>query len=81
MIDSTHKSHHEITKRLKRAEGHLRTIIDMIDGQSALALTSRSSCTPSRKRSVPLRRRLSTTTSIIASNGPSAPLSGKSARR
>ena len=28
-----HQSHPEIVKRLKRAEGHLRTIIDMIEGQ------------------------------------------------
>ncbi len=28
-----HQSHPEIVKRLKRAEGHLRMIIDMIDGQ------------------------------------------------
>ena len=28
-----HQSHPEIIKRLKRAEGHLRTIIGMIEGQ------------------------------------------------
>ena len=28
-----HQSHPEIVKRLKRAEGHLRTIIVMIEGQ------------------------------------------------
>ena len=28
-----HQSHPEIVKRLKRAEGHLRTIIGMIEGQ------------------------------------------------
>ena len=28
-----HQSHPEIIKRLKRAEGHLRTIIVMIEGQ------------------------------------------------
>jgi DNA-binding FrmR family transcriptional regulator len=32
-----HKTHPEIAKRLKRAEGHLRSIIDMIDaGRSCL---------------------------------------------
>ena len=28
-----HQSHPEIVKRLRRAEGHLRSIIDMIEGQ------------------------------------------------
>ena len=28
-----HQSHPEIIKRLKRADGHLRAIIDMIEGQ------------------------------------------------
>ncbi|MCL4455349.1 MAG: metal-sensing transcriptional repressor [Deinococcus sp.] len=28
-----HQTHPEIVKRLKRAEGHLRAIIDMIEGQ------------------------------------------------
>ena len=28
-----HHSHPEVIKRLKRTEGHLRTIIDMIEGQ------------------------------------------------
>ena len=28
---STHASHPEITKRLKRAEGHLRSIVAMLD--------------------------------------------------
>ena len=29
---STHASHPEITKRLKRAEGHLKSIITMLEG-------------------------------------------------
>lgn len=34
-----HASHPDIVKRLKRAEGHLRSIIDMIaDGRSCLDL-------------------------------------------
>ena len=28
-----HQTHPEIVKRLRRAEGHLRSIIDMIEGQ------------------------------------------------
>jgi DNA-binding FrmR family transcriptional regulator len=28
-----HQSHPEIVKRLRRAEGHIRSIIDMIEGQ------------------------------------------------
>lgn len=28
-----HQSHPEIVKRLKRAEGHLRTVVTMIEGQ------------------------------------------------
>jgi uncharacterized protein len=32
-IANLHQSHPEIVKRLKRADGHLRTIIDMIEGQ------------------------------------------------
>jgi len=30
---AVHQSHPEIAKRLKRAEGHLRTIIDMIEAR------------------------------------------------
>ena len=30
---TAHQTHPDIVKRLKRAEGHLRTIIDMIEGQ------------------------------------------------
>ena len=30
---TVHQSHPEIAKRLKRAEGHLRTIIDMLEAQ------------------------------------------------
>ena len=34
-----HETHPEITKRLKRAEGHLRSVIDMIEaGRSCLDL-------------------------------------------
>ena len=32
MPDHIHASHPAITKRLKRAEGHLRSVIAMIDG-------------------------------------------------
>jgi len=30
-MDDTHRSHGEVVKRLKRADGHLRTIIGMIE--------------------------------------------------
>lgn len=37
MSDHIHRSHPEIVKRLKRADGHLRSIIDMIEaGRSCL---------------------------------------------
>ena len=41
MAEATvHQTHPEIAKRLKRAEGHLRTIIDMIEAQrSCLEIT------------------------------------------
>nr|WP_200991900.1 metal-sensing transcriptional repressor [Rhizobium rhizogenes]QCL10590.1 metal-sensitive transcriptional repressor family protein [Rhizobium rhizogenes] len=32
MTEHTHATHPEIVKRLKRAEGHLRSVIAMIDG-------------------------------------------------
>lgn len=32
-LSSTHASHPELIKRLKRAEGHLRHVIGMIEGQ------------------------------------------------
>jgi DNA-binding FrmR family transcriptional regulator len=30
-MSGTHETHHEIVKRLKRAEGHLRSIVGMIE--------------------------------------------------
>ena len=33
MVKRLHESHPEIAKRLKRAEGHLRTIISMIENE------------------------------------------------
>ncbi|MRT31069.1 metal-sensing transcriptional repressor [Herbaspirillum sp. CAH-3] len=33
---STHSSHPDIIKRLKRAEGHLRSIIDMMETKGSL---------------------------------------------
>lgn len=33
MTEYIHQSHPEIVKRLKRAEGHLRSVIAMIEGQ------------------------------------------------
>ena len=36
---TTHTSHPEITKRLKRAQGHLKSIIDMLeDGRGCLEI-------------------------------------------
>jgi DNA-binding FrmR family transcriptional regulator len=32
MAEHRHETHSEITKRLKRAEGHLKSVIAMIDG-------------------------------------------------
>jgi uncharacterized protein len=34
-IPHTHQSHGDVSKRLKRAEGHLRKVIEMIDGGRA----------------------------------------------
>ena len=37
MVQAVHQTHPEILKRLKRAEGHLRTIIEMLaSGRSCL---------------------------------------------
>ena len=35
MTDHVHESHPEIVKRLKRAEGHLKSVIAMIEGGRA----------------------------------------------
>ncbi|MDB5526514.1 MAG: metal resistance protein [Rhizobium sp.] len=35
MADHVHESHPEIVKRLKRAEGHLKSVIAMIEGGRA----------------------------------------------
>lgn len=32
-MSATHRSHPDVLNRLKRADGHLRTIIDMIENQ------------------------------------------------
>lgn len=36
-----HQSHSEIIKRLKRAEGHLRSIVSMIEDSQACVVTRR----------------------------------------
>lgn len=39
MVQAVHQTHPEIIKRLKRAEGHLRTIIEMLaSGRSCLEI-------------------------------------------
>lgn len=35
MVDHVHSSHPEIVKRLKRAEGHLRSVVQMIEANRA----------------------------------------------
>ena len=39
IVENLHQTHTHITKRLRRAEGHLRSVIDMIEaGRSCLDL-------------------------------------------
>ena len=50
------QTHPEIVNRLRRAEGHLRSIIDMIE-RSGRASTSPNNCTRWRRPLRKLRRR------------------------
>jgi hypothetical protein len=67
MVMSTHTSHPEIVKRLKRAEGHLRSIITMLEGsRNCLEIAQQLQAVESAV-AMP-RRRWCTTTSITALN-------------
>lgn len=71
MTEHKHESHPEIVKRLKRAEGHLKSVIAMIASGSR-ALTSPSSSMLLKRRSLKRNGHSSRTTSTIASKKQSA---------
>jgi hypothetical protein len=60
-----HGTHSEVVNRLKRSEGHIGTIIEMIEAKRDASML-RSSSTQSRRQSKTPRKSTSTITSTIA---------------